>query len=108
MVKILEEFDRRKLRRQTSDFWTNAATDLGRFSEKREREREREREEKEDQIARKGRKIAIAVFFQCFEAPEGQKVGSLKRWVWSHLASCASKKIHLAWRQACFSERFGK
>ena len=38
-----------------------------------QRGRERESEEKEDQTVRKGRKVANAVFFQCFEAPEGQK-----------------------------------
>ena len=60
-------------------------------SQKRREEREsqkkagqkRENHKKEDAGARKDRKVE---FFHWFAAPEGQKVGSLKRWVPSHLA----------------------
>ena len=47
--------------------------------EKSRRERVRRNEKKEDGDARKGRKVAIHYVFQWFVAPEGRKVGSLKR-----------------------------
>ena len=37
-------------------------------------------------VCEKVRKLRNTVFFQCFVAPEGQKVGSLKRRVRSQLA----------------------
>ena len=44
------------------------------------RRSEMEKEESEDAGARKGREVAKhSLFFQCFVAPEGRKVGSLKR-----------------------------
>ena len=48
-----------------------------------ERRQEMEKVTKENAGARKGRKVAkhcvFPVFFECFVAPEGRKVGSLKR-----------------------------
>ena len=57
-------------------------------SEKRKKEEDqrRKRQKTEGPGARKGRKVAKAVFFQCCEAPEDRKVGSLKRRVRSQLA----------------------
>ena len=46
----------------------------------------RNRKKKKDQSVRKGKKSGATVFSQCFVAPEGPKVGSLKRSVWSYLA----------------------
>ena len=42
------------------------------------------------------------VFFQCFVAPEGRKVGSLKRRVRSHLARWEMKKCTPLWREVHF------
>ena len=46
---------------------------------RREKIRDGESQKREDAGARKGRKSRNTVFFQCFVAPEGRKVGSLKR-----------------------------
>ena len=54
-------------------------------SERREEERERVRRKKM-QMREKVGKSRNTVFFQRFVAPEGRKVGSLKRRVRSHLA----------------------
>jgi len=76
-------------------------------SQRRERQKkddqksERVRGEK-DQRARKGRKVAKHCVFHCFVAPEGRKVGSLKRRVWSHLVGGAVKNCTLLWREAHF------
>ena len=42
------------------------------------------------------------VFFQCFVAPEGRKVGSLKRRVRRHLGRWESKNCTPLWREAHF------
>ena len=54
--------------------------------EEERRSEKRKSQKKEDAGARKGRKSRITVFFKCFVAPEGLKVGSPKRRVRSHLA----------------------
>ena len=56
------------------------------------------------QVHEKGRKVAIhCVFFQRFVAPEGRKVGSLKRLVRSHVAKWEIRRIcQLLWREARF------
>ena len=46
---------------------------------RREKIRDGESQKREDAGARKGRKVAKHCVFQCFVAPEGRKVGSLKR-----------------------------
>ena len=54
----------------------------------------RESKKKEDHPARNGAKVPKrSVFFPCIVAPEGRKVGSLKRWVRSHLFGCDGSKI---------------
>ena len=58
-------------------------------SERREEERRSEKtksQKKEAQMREKVGKSRGTVFFQCFVAPEGRKVGSLKRRVRSQLA----------------------
>jgi len=60
-----------------------------RREEKKKEERrseQRKNQRKKDGGARKGRKSRNTLFFQWFVAPEGRKVGSLKRRAWSHLA----------------------
>ena len=59
--------------------------EMGRVREEKRR-RKRKSQKKEDPGARKGRKSRNTVFFQWFVAPEGRKVGSLKRRVRSQLA----------------------
>ena len=44
----------------------------------------------------------VIVFFQCFVAPEGRKVGSLKRRVRSHLARWEIKNCTPLWHEADF------
>ena len=75
--------------------WTDETQRRDGKSQKREEIREekqkenqrKESQKKEDPGARKGRKAAKhCVFFQGFVAPEGRKIGSLKRRVRSHLA----------------------
>ena len=50
-----------------------------------EKIRDGESQKREDAGARKGREVAKHRVFQCFVAPEGRKVGSLKRRVRRHL-----------------------
>ena len=80
--------------------------------EKEKRRREKIREEKESrervrrkkmQVREKIEKSRFTVFFQWFVAPEGRKVGSLKRRVRSHLARWEVKK----WRH-CGAKHISK
>ena len=52
------------------------------------------------QMREKVGKSRNTVFFQWFVAPEGRKVGSLKRWVRSHLARWEMKNCTPLWREA--------
>ena len=63
---------------------------------------------KEDGDARKGRKSRNTVFFQWFVAPEGRKVGSLKRRVRSQLARWVMKNCTPLWREADFQVKMYK
>ena len=78
------KYDRRKFRSQTSDNMDRWKVEVGRVREEKRREKIREGKESEDQ--KKEDAGARTVCFQWFVAPEGQKVGSLKRRVRSHLA----------------------
>ena len=61
------------------------------------------------QMREKAGKSRNTVFFQWFVAPEGRKVGSLKRRVRSHLARWEMKKCTPLWREAHFvSEKVTK
>ena len=76
----------------------------GRGREKRKIRREKIRRErvrrKKMQMREKVGKSRNTVFFQWFVAPEGRKVGSLKRRVRSQLARWEKKKCTLLWREA--------
>ena len=65
---------------------------------------------KKIQVREKVGKSRNTVFFQWFVAPEGRKVGSLKRRVRSHLARWEMKSCTPLWREAHFevSDRFWK
>ena len=83
-------YDRRKFRSQTSDNMDRWKAEQGRGREKRKIRREKIRRErvrrKKMQMREKVGKSRNTVFFQWFGAPEGRKVGSLKRRVRSQLA----------------------
>ena len=69
--------------------------------EKESEERVRRKsQKKEDAGARKGSKVAKHCFFQWFGAPEGRKVGSLKRRVRSSLGRWEMKNCTPLWREA--------
>ena len=81
---------RRKFRSQTSDNMERWKAEQGRGREKRKIRRKKSRRERvrrqKMQMREKVGKSQNTVFFQWFVAPEGRKVGSLKRRVRSQLA----------------------
>ena len=93
--------NRRKFRSQTSDNMDRWKAEQGRGREKRKIRRKKSRRErvrrKKMQMREKVGKSRNTVFFQWFVAPEGRKVGSLKRRVRSQLArwemNCGTKHI---------------
>ena len=97
-------YHRRKFRSQTSDNMDRWKAEQGRGREKRKIRREKIRRErvrrKKMQMREKVGKSRNTVFFQWFEAPEGRKVGSLKRRVRSQLARWEMKNCTPLWREA--------
>ena len=84
----------------------------GRCREKRKIRREKSRRErvrrKKIQMREKVGKSRLTVFFQWFVAPEGRKVGSLKRRVRSQLARWEMKNCAPLWREAHFQVKMYK
>ena len=84
----------------------------GRCREKRKIRREKSRRErvrrKKIQMREKVGKSRFTVFFQLFVAPEGRKVGSLKRRVRSQLARWEMKNCTPLWREAHFQVKMYK
>ena len=84
----------------------------GRGREKRKISREKIRRERvrrqKIQMREKVGKSRNTVFFQWFVAPEGRKVGSLKRRVRSQLARGAMKNCTPLWREAHFQVKMYK
>ena len=81
----------------------------GRGREKRKiRRKKRKSKRTEDTDARKVGKSRNTVFFQWFVAPEGRKVGSLKRRVRSQLARWEMKNCTPLWREAHFEVKMYK
>ena len=84
----------------------------GRGTEKRKIRREKIRRERVRgqtlQMREKVGKSRNTVFFQWFVAPEGRKVGSLKRRVRSQLATGAMKNCTPLWREAHFQFKMHK
>ena len=78
----------------------------GRLEERRSEEKESGR--KKMQMREKVGKSRNTVFFQWFVAPEGRKVGSLKRRVRSQLATGAMKNCTPLWREAHFQVKMCK
>ena len=111
--KNMDEADnRRKFRSQTSDNMDRWKAEQGRGREKRKSRRKKSRRErvrrKKMQMREKVGKSRNIVFFQWFVAPEGRKVGSLKRRVRSHLARREIKNCTLLWRGAHFQVKMYK
>ena len=103
---------RRKFRSQTSDNMDRWKAEQGRGREKRKIRREKSRRErvrrKKMQMREKVGKSRNTVFFQWFGAPEGRKVGSLKRRVRSQLARWEMKNCTPLWREAHFELKMYK
>ena len=104
--------DRRKFRRQTSDNMDRWKAEQGRGREKRKIRREKSRRErvrrKKMQMREKVGKPRNTVFFQWFVAPEGRKVGSLKRRVRSQPARWEMKNCTPLWRETHFQVKMYK
>ena len=98
---------RRKFRSQTSDNMERWKAEQGRGIKKRKIRRERVRGQK-IQMREKVGKSRNTVFFQWFVAPEGPKVGSLKRRVRSQLARGEMKNCTPLWREAHFQVKMYK
>ena len=105
-------FSRRKFRSQTSDNMDRWKAEQRRGREKRKIRREKIRRErvrrKKMQMREKVGKSRNTLFFQCFVAPEGRKVGSLKRRVRSQLARWEMTNCTPLWRQAHFEVKMYK
>ena len=99
--------NRRKFRSETSDNMERWKAEQGRGIEKRKIRRERVRRQK-IQMREKVGKSRNTVFFQWFVAPEGRKVGSLKRRVRSQLARWEMKNCTPLWREAHFQVKMYK
>ena len=103
---------RRKFRSQTSDNMERWKAEQGRGREKRKIRRKKSRRERarrqKMQMREKVGKSRNTVFFQWFVAPEGRKVGSLKRRVRSELARWEMKICTPLWREAHFEVKMYK
>ena len=103
---------RRKFRSQTSDNMDRWKAEQGRGREKRKIRRKKSRRErvrrKKMQMREKVGKSQNTVFFQWYVAPEGRKVGSLKRRVRSQLARWEMKNCTPLWREAHFQVKMYK
>ena len=103
---------RRKFRSQTSDSMERWKAEQGRGREKRKIRRKKSRRERvrrqKMQMREKVGKSRNIVFFQWFVAPEGRKVGSLKRRVRSQLARGEMKNCTPLWREAHFEVKMYK
>ena len=103
---------RRKFSSQTSDNMERWKAEQGRGREKRKIRRKKSRRERvrrqKTQMREKVGKSRNTVFFQWFVAPEGRKVGSLKRRVRSQLARWEMKNCTPLWREAHFQVKMYK
>ena len=115
-VKICYKYKyvQRKFRSRTSDNMDKWKAEMEKAEMERVREKRRVEErrsekrksqQKEDADARKSQTLC---FFQWFGAPEGRKVGSLKRRVRSQLARWEMKNCRPLWREAHFEVEMHK
>ena len=109
---LAKAYYRRKFRSQTSDNMERWKAEQGRGIEKRKIRRKKIRRERvrrqKTQMREKVGKSRNTVFFQWFVAPEGRKVGSLKRRVRSQLARGEMKNCTPLWREAHFQVKMYK
>ena len=112
LISGVLDLDRRKFRSQTSDNMERWKAEQGRGIEKRKIRRKKSRRERvrrqKMQMREKVGKSRNTVFFQWFVAPEGRKVGSLKRRVRSQLATGEMKNCTPLWREAHFQVKMYK
>ena len=94
-------YNRRKFRSETSDNMDSWKAEVRRVRRDKIRR-------KKMQMREKVGKSRFTVFFQCFGAPEGRKVGSLKRQVRSQLARWEMKNCTPLWREAHFEVKMHK
>ena len=105
------QYIRRKFRSETSDnmdSWKAEVRRVRREKIRREKIRRERVRRKKMQMREKVGKSRFTVFFQWFVAPEGWKVGSLKRRVRSQLARWEMKKCTPLWREAHFQVKMYK
>ena len=100
--------ERRKFRSQTSDDMDRWKAEQGRGREKRKIRRKKGRRERVTRKKMQMRKVATHCVFQWFGAPEGRKVGSLKRRVRSQLARWEMKNCTPLWHEAHFEVKMYK
>ena len=93
--------DRRKFRSETSDNMDSWKAEVRRL-------RREKISRKKMQMREEVGKSRFTVFFQWFVAPEGRKVGSLKRRVRNQLARWEMKKCTPLWREAHFQVKMYK
>ena len=100
----IQTYIRRKFRSRTSDNMDRWKAEVGRVTEEKKKKKEdqgRERARRQKmQVREKVAKSRNTVFFQWFVAPEGRKVGSLKRRVRSHVVRWERKICTPLWREA--------
>ena len=103
--KIIE----RSLEVKLPTIWKDGKAEVGRVRQEKVRRRaeKRKNQKTEDAGAQNGRKIAKPFYRQCFVAPQGRKVGLLKR-VWSHLARGEMKTCTALWCEADFEVKMQK
>ena len=102
---------RRKFRSETSDNMDSWKAEVRRVRREKIRRKKMRRERvrrKKMQMREKVGTSRFTVFFQWFVAPEGRKVGSLKRRVRSQLARWEMKKCTPLWREAHFQVKMYK
>ena len=112
LIRKLCKHHRRKFRSQTSDNMDRWKAEQERGREKRKIRRKKSRRErvrrKKMQMREKVGKSRNTMFFQWKGAPEGRKVGSLKRRVRSQLARWEMKNCTPLWREAHFQVKMCK
>ena len=85
------------------DRWKSRGGKSQRRQEKKREDQRRERVRREKmQVHEKVEKSRVTVFFQWFVAPEGRKVGSLKRRVRRHLVRWEMNKLHAVVARSTF------
>ena len=111
MIMMYDRFIEGSLEVKLPTIWTVEKQRWEESEEKRSEEREIRREKvrrKKMQMREKVGKSRNTVFFHWFVAPEGRKVGSLKRRVRSQLARWEMKICTPLWREAHFQVKMYK